>query len=428
MIYSFLVFIFLISFLGAEEQELVVRLETDNQLTPVQFLPINASQSALSKEYVRELEQVLRFDLDHNGGTELVDSPAYYQLTSEVKGHRWFVHLRSTDGEENLDMDEQYLSGYPNEDRRVAHRVADAVHRALFGADGIASTRLLFTIRTVEGGKEYSEVWQADYDGGNAEQLTAREAGYCVTPGYVPPMPGQQAERFFYVSYETGMPKAYIATLGDRVGRRMLTLSGNQLMPTINRQRDHVAFISDITGNPDLFIQGFSPEKGITGKPRHLYAARYSTQGTPTFSPDGFRLAFVSNKGGSPRVYLMNIPPPGTHLRDITPVLITKANRENTAPCWSPDGTKIAYCAKTKGVRQIWVYDMLTGVERQLTDGPRNKENPAWAPNSLHIVYNTSDAENCQLYLINLKQAKAVKITSGLGEKRFPSWEPRASI
>jgi TolB protein len=71
------------------------------------------------------------------------------------------------------------------------------------------------------------------------------------------------------------------------------------------------------------------------------------------------------------------------------------------------------------------VYDYLTGIERQLTEGPGNKENPSWAPNSLHLVYNTSDAKASELYLINLKQARASKISSGPGEKRFPSWEPR---
>jgi TolB protein len=428
MIYKCICFFLFTALAWGSEQELVVRLETENQLTLIQFSTIEGSRAAFSKEYIQDLEKVLAFDLNHNGSTMLVDEVVFYRLTSEVQGRNLTVQLSSADEQETLLVGPVYLSGYLGEDRRVVHEAADAVHRALFGANGIASTRLLYTVRHQEEGKEYSEVWQADYDGANPKPLTEKKAGYCVTPSYVPPIPGSEADSFLYVSYETGIPKIYLASLKDGRGRKIFSLSGNQLMPTISRQRDQVALISDVTGNPDLFLQPFSPEKGPLGKPRHLYTAPYSTQGTPTFSPDGLRLAFVSNKGGSPRVYILMIPPVGTPLKEIQPVLITKVNRENTAPCWSPDGTKIAYCAKTKGVRQIWVYDLLTGVERQLTQGGQNKENPVWAPNSLHLVYNTSDAGKCQLYLINLKQAKAVKITDGAGDKRFPSWEPRSSL
>ncbi len=428
MIYKCLLILLFSATLFSEESELVVRLETECQLTPLHFTSIEHSHSALDASYVDELEKIFRFDLNHNGNTTLVSEKSFYEILLTITEHSLLVQLKSSDGEESMEMRDLFLSGYLSEDRRLIHRVADAVHRQLFGAPGVTQTRILYTVRSVEEGKEYSEVWQSDYDGANARQITQRSAGYCVTPAYIPPRPGDQANQFFYVSYETGIPKIYLASIHNGKGKRFFTLSGNQLMPTMNRQRDHVAFISDAAGNPDLFIQPFSPEKGPQGIPRHLYSARYAVQGTPSFSPEGQRIAFVSNKGGSPRIYVMAIPPKGTPLREINPVLITKYNRENTAPCWSPDGTKLAYCSKTKGIRQIWVYDFLAGVERQLTDGKHHKENPTWAPNSLHLMYNTSDAGACELYLINLKQAKASKVSSGPGEKRFPTWEPRVSM
>jgi len=180
-----------------------------------------------------------------------------------------------------------------------------------------------------------------------------------------------------------------------------------------------------VTGNPDLFLQGINPETGATEKPRQIFRANRAVQSTPTFSPDGKRIAFVSNKDGSPRVYVMTIPPPSTKLEDIKVQLLSKQSRESTAPNWSPDGTKIAYCAMTQGVRQLWIYDFDKKEERQLTQGPGNKENPVWAPNSLHLAFNSTGANGSELYLLNLHQPQAVKITSGAGEKHFPSWEPR---
>jgi TolB protein len=150
--------------------------------------------------------------------------------------------------------------------------------------------------------------------------------------------------------------------------------------------------------------------------------------GFPNFRPDGKKIAFVSNKDGSPKIYVIDIPEAGMSLKNIHPVLISKRNRENSAPAWSPDGTKIAYCSRQGSDRQIWIYDFTANQERQVTQGAGNKENPSWAPNSLHLVYNSSDGNKSELYLINLNQSDAIQITSGQGEKRFPAWEPRPKI
>jgi TolB protein len=247
--------------------------------------------------------------------------------------------------------------------------------------------------------------------------------GYCITPCYIPPKPENLSGHYFYVSYLNGQPKIYVASLREGNDRQFLYLRGNQLMPAVSSQRDKLAFINDITGNPDLFLQLFTPEAGPIGKPRQIFSAVNATQGTPAFSPDGKWLAFVSNKDGSPRVYILEIPPAGANLKNLTLKLISKANRESSAPAWSPDGSKLAYCAMTKNVRQIWIYDFDKKKERQLTHGTGNKENPTWAPNSLHLVFNSTGSSGSELYMINLNQPEAVKITSGPGEKRFPSWE-----
>jgi TolB protein len=332
------------------------------------------------------------------------------------------VHANTVKSIENIP-----LTGNLGDDRRQIHHIADLIHKTLFGSPGIAGTRILYTIKSqsTEAKKDNwaSEVWEADYDGGNARQVS-QNGGYCVTPVYIPPKPGYASGSFLYASYKTGQPKLYISSVTDAEGVRFSYLRGNQLMPAISRQRDQVAFISDVTGNPDLFLQVFSPEKGPIGKPRQIFRTYMATQGSPTFSPDGKQIAFVSNKDGSPQIYVMDIPAEGTKLKDIKARLITKTNRENTAPSWSPDGTKLAYCAMTKGARQIWVYDFDKNQEWQLTQGSGNKENPTWAPNSLHLIFNSTDANASELYLVNLNQPKATKITSGAGEKRFPNWEP----
>ena len=183
-----------------------------------------------------------------------------------------------------------------------------------------------------------------------------------------------------------------------------------------------MAFICDASGRADLFVQPIRPENGRMGTPVQLFSYPRSTQASPTFSPDGTKIAFASDKDGSTRIYLI---PSSRGEKRATPELITKKNRENSCPSWSADGTKLAYSAKTDGIRQIWIYDFTSKEETQLTFGGGNKENPCWAANSLHLIFNSTDASSSDLYMVNLNQPEAIKITQGPGKKHYPTWGPR---
>lgn len=434
-----------------DDDPIVVQLETESRLLPLYLNPLIDDHSGFSKEYLKQLESVLAFDFNHNGATFIVKSNAqqntfnsfddlgeialwrsqkiYFVLKVRIKDKELSARLLAVLTSKGKSIDGLKLTGNLAQDRRTIHQLADGIHKALFGEDGVASTKILYTTKlpgTQKNTDWNSHVWEMDYDGANARRVSSDDAGYCVTPIYVPPKEGFACGSFVYISYKTGQPKIYVASLKDGVGRRYSLLKGNQLMPALSPQRDKIAFICDITGNPDLFIQDFSPETGAKDRPRQVYATYKATQGSPSFSPNGKQIAFVSNKDGSPRIYVMEIPPIGMKLKDIKATLLSRYSKENTAPAWSPDGTKIAYCAMTDGVRQIWMYDFDKKEERQLTRGQMHKENPSWAPNSIHLVYNTNNASgNNDLYMININQHDVVKISSGAGDKRFPNWEPR---
>ncbi len=442
---SLLLFICLLGFTAEPLQEIKVHLDTESTLSPIYLSHIDPSSSSLPANYLKELEKVLSFNFNYNGKTKValrttdketallamgnkatnlksLDSPfAVFFSIKEKKLHCKVYNLLK--GQANP-FPEIALTGSLAQDRQELHKLSDAIFNLLFQESGICHSRMLYSYQQTRSDQDnswHSEIIECDWDGENVKTVT-KEKSYCVTPVLIPKGNGLNKEMFLYVSYKTGQPKIFIASLDDGKGKKVVDIRGNQMLPTISKNRDKIAFICDASGRADLFVQSIQPEIGRTGIPKQLFSYPKSTQGSPTFSPDGSKVAFVSDKDGAPRIYWISSEV--TSKRGIAH-LITKKSRESSCPSWSPDGTKLAYSAKTNGIRQIWTYTFSTAEEKQLTYGPGNKENPSWATNSLHLVFNSTDNNSSDLYVVNLNQPDAMKITKGQGKKHYPTWGPR---
>ena len=441
-------FLFLFAILPLyAQQELEVRLETKVPLKPIYVSRLHTSSDPADRKYPEEMRGVLSYDLSNNGYSsvtpvresseqkinwpnprESFDRSFWkkeqipFVLTLDLAKDKLNVTIFSIEKGSSKRYSEISLSGKPEIDRPVIHKLADAIQKDLFGTKGVASLHIIFSQRGKNPGENvrewHSEIWSADWDGANAKRLTSAK-GYCMSPGF---LPYSSADSYLFVSNDRGQSKIYKATLSDPKAQVWINMRGNQMLPAVDKTGSQIAFITDVAGRPDLFIQNLDHNGTPAGQPRQLFSAPNATQASPTFSPDGHKVAFVSDKDGSPKIYFLEIRDPREE-RHTDLKLITRKNRENTSPAWSPDGKHLAYSSRTDGVRQIWIYDFDTNEEWPLTSGPENKENASWAPDSLHLVYNTETQDICELYMINLHQQEPIKINLGFGQKRFAAWE-----
>lgn len=380
------------------------------------------------KDYLESLCQVLRFDLDLVGAVEPVvdlekeeNSSFSYLLSMQILENQLVVCVTDLENQMVRKFAPVALDYDLKEDRRKIHLLSDRIHKEILDVEGISSCRILYTQREVNSDKTglpwISEVWICDSDGENARQLTHLQ-GYCLSPGFVlGPMQGRQ---FFYVYHNEGQSKIYKAFFNDPSNASLLiSMRGNQLLPSMSKGGRHIAFIADLAGRPDLFLQSFDSKGLLIGKPKQIYSSPKATQASPNFSPDGKKIAFVSDKEGVPRIYLLDL-----ENHQLKPRLITRKYRDNSGPSWSFDGKKIAYSAKVDGVRQICFFDLEKEEEIVLTTGSQMKENPSWALDSLHLLYNT-EGETSELYVMDLIRKKSIQISKGKGQKRFGCWEVR---
>ena len=174
-----------------------------------------------------------------------------------------------------------------------------------------------------------------------------------------------------------------------------------------------IAYISatgtDGNLNYQLFVadaDGFNPQP-VVGSPEPLLS--------PSWSPDGKKLAYVSFEKGNSAIYVQDV---ATGQRE----LISSGKGINGAPSFSPDGRYLAMTLSYSGNPEIYIRDLASGQKRQLTQHWAIDTEPVWSPDS-QLVYFTSDrGGRPQIYSVPVAGGKPARIT------REGDYNARASI
>ena len=138
---------------------------------------------------------------------------------------------------------------------------------------------------------------------------------------------------------------------------------------------------------------------------------------SPTWNPrTGHEIAFTSDRNGSPQIYIMDDD--GTNVRR----LIEEGGHAVEAT-WSPDGQRIAFAwLKTRTSNfDIYIHELATGMNTQITHDAGDNERPRWAPDGRHIVFESSRHGNTQIFSMLLDGTKIRQLTT-TGKNTSPAW------
>ncbi len=134
---------------------------------------------------------------------------------------------------------------------------------------------------------------------------------------------------------------------------------------------------------------------------------------TPTWSPTGTQLAFTSDRGGTPQVYVINLDGTG---------LIRISGEKCDRATWSPAPlNEIAYAAQAGGGYEIRIFSFTTRESRSVTDGIGSNESPAFAPNGRHLAFTSDRTGRPQIYTIARDGTDLRQITT-IGSNKYPNW------
>ena len=125
---------------------------------------------------------------------------------------------------------------------------------------------------------------------------------------------------------------------------------------------------------------------------------------SPSWSPDGRRLAYVAFRNGRTEIYVHELASGQAKRVSSRPGI-------NGAPAWSPDGRSLALTLSYGGSPDIYIHDLQGDQQRRLTDSRGIDTEPVWAPDGKTIVFTSDRGGRPQLYRVPVGGGGAERVT-----------------
>ena len=248
-----------------------------------------------------------------------------------------------------------------------------------------------------------------------------------------------------------GTQVAFASVQGTQGGISIIDVDGTGLRTlTVNNK----SYDSEPAWSPDgskiAFVRGFDPtSEGVANftecGPARIYVVNVDIQERainltpdqsatdPSWSPDGRRIAFASNKDGNYDIFSMTSE--GADVQQLT-----STHAQEAEPSWSPDGKMIAYASGYAAAEvpcgfihtglgntnvlarpDIYVMSIDGSTQTRLTETENNLE-PTWSPDGASLAFVSFHGNAYEICVLDAYHKTAYCITSDSTFKSSPSW------
>jgi TolB protein len=302
---------------------------------------------------------------------------------------------------------QQYFTS-PDNWRRIAHIISDAIYERLTGDKGYFDSRIVFIDESGPKDRRVKRLAIMDQDGAGVRYLTRGE-DLVLTPRFSP-----TTQEITYMSYGRGDPRVYL--LNIETGQREIVgnFPGMTFSPRFSPDGQRIIMSLQQGGNANLFVMDLR-SKATT---RLTDTAAIDT--APSYAPDGARICFESDRGGSQQIYIM--------AAQGGPAQRISFNEGNySTPVWSPRGDTIAFTKQYQGKFAIGIMRTDGSGERILAEGFHN-EGPTFAPNGRVIMFfrDPGGESGPALYTVDITGRNELRVPTP-GYASDPAWSPLLS-
>jgi len=212
--------------------------------------------------------------------------------------------------------------------------------------------------------------------------------------------------KIVFTSARDGQQEIYSVNPDGTSQTRLTNNSVGDGEPAFSPNGSKIAFVSDrFTGNDGIFVMNADG----TGQTR---LADSFADGGPTWSPDGSRIAFV---GRDNDIHAINVDGSGD-------ADLTRSAETDDAPAWSPDGLKIAFIRpNANGVENLFTMNPDGSGQTDVTNSAQYEDDPSWSPDGSEIVLERNNPPLSGIVIVSASGAGETIVNS---EGTDPVWSP----
>ncbi|HEY0053293.1 MAG TPA: Tol-Pal system beta propeller repeat protein TolB [Caulobacteraceae bacterium] len=390
--------------------------------TPIAIAPFRGQQGG-------EIAEVISANLERSGFFTPIPPSSFLERNIDVNVAPAFEQWRQiraqalVTGQSTLDADgrlrvdfrlwdvvtEQQLIGFqftstPENWRRMAHKISDAVYQRLTGELGYFDTRVVFVTEQGSGANRSTRLTVMDQDGYNPQFLTQGDS-IVMTPRF-----SANSQEVTYMALGRDYTRIYLLNLETGRQESLGTFQGTVFAPRFSPDGRRVAFSNERNGNSDIYVMNLQTRTSsrLTSDP--------GIDTSPSFSPDGRTIVFNSDRSGSPRLYVMSADGGGQRP-------ISRGSGRYHTPAWSPCGDLIAFTKSAGGRFQIGVMNPDGSGERILSSS-YFEEGPTWAPNGRYLMFSRGGGRG-QSRLVTIDVTGRIERAAPYsGAATDPAWSP----
>ena len=186
--------------------------------------------------------------------------------------------------------------------------------------------------------------------------------------------------------------------------------------------KDKIVFASyfrEEDGNVEIYIMN------IDGSEQVNLTNNSANDDYPSFSPDGSKIAFTSDRDGNLEIYTMNVD-------GSDQVRLTNNPANDEWPCFSSDGAKITFNSNRDGNWEIYIMNIDGSEQVRLTNNQTDANNPAsandwvpsFSPDGSKIAFLSGRDKNDEIYIMNIDGSEQIRLTNNPANDRNPSFSP----